>query len=72
LKDAANTHVEKSIRKLKRPSRKTALKYTLFTLLSILLILVGMIAGLFIGQTSGWDQNRGTENQLRDMTTAIE
>jgi uncharacterized protein YneF (UPF0154 family) len=63
--------VEGSLRKLKKPSKKTVLKLTSDALIFAILILVGIVAGYYWGsssaQTAVWDQIHITENQLRDL-----
>jgi len=58
-------------KKLKKLSKKTALRLILYGLISVALILSGLLIGFLwgfsVGQTSVWDQIRTTENQLRDL-----
>jgi hypothetical protein len=63
--------VERLLNGPKRPSKKTVLNFTLFALISILMILVGIGVGYYLGtsdgQTGVWNQIRANENWLRDL-----
>jgi hypothetical protein len=69
----SNGKVRSLLKKLKRPSKKTALKITTYTLILTVLglssIIVGSLVGFYLGwrQTSAWDYIKTTEINLRDL-----
>jgi len=68
---ALKAKIQSLLKKLERPSKKSVLKLVIYALIFAFLILSGIIVGLLwgsgIGQTSVWDQIYTTENQLRDL-----